>query len=645
MIENQKQKNALIIAISGIVACLVGLGVVFLFTPKDNMNLRKNDTNSSSEKEVILGDTGSCGNGPAYDQMTSCNAVNCSSLSQTNCNSTQGCCVWQEAQVTPCYDYSGSNCPTWCHLWSNNTCHSDAEPSPSPSTDPSPSGDTKRCYQLTSQGRACTQVTISGTSCNSSSGYYESLDGCRSHMSCQTNEFIPNATCASCGANKTANSANCHGTAEQCCHSVCQYQGQNDCETANGKCQQVNGCWLPRVKVVFAYADGLGRITQTCYTDLTTNKIDQSTCSGQHGFCGEYSPNPCQGYDCKDGIGQNREGRTATSTLLANTYTSGATFYCVAGTSGGSSGEKFSFCCVSTDGSKYNWQVDKTERQCPSGYNIDTSKNQASCQTPIPACYKDSDGNYHWTADNEPSWELIPTVSKERDCQKEESPACYKKPDGTYTWGKHASTTGYTLVTAITTQEACDSAGACYKNNFNNYKWSATKPDECIEKSSCWVPQTNPEVGDTCIYNDKASCEATEGYKEVEGATKPEDCAPDETPACYLHDGIFEWGKYEKVTGYILIENIATDKYCKTPGAEACYKDPDGDYVWGDFANDDGYEIIASITDISKCGSDVPVKKTGLDASKMLYVFMAILMAAGIGFIYYSSVLKQNDQR
>ena len=72
-----------------------------------------------------------------------------------------------------------------------------------------------------------------------------------------------------------------------------------------------------------------------------------------------------------------------------------------------------------------------------------------------------------------------------------------------------------------------------------------------------------------------------------------------------------------------------------------CYKDPDGDYVWGNYETEPGYEPLPDITDISECGPDVPTPPTGLTPSKVMYIFMAILRAFGIGFIYYSTIMKK----
>lgn len=228
-----------------------------------------------------------------------------------------------------------------------------------------------------------------------------------------------------------------------------------------------------------------------------------------------------------------------------------------------------------------------------------------------PHCYVDSDEEYHWTTSPESSWKIVDTITKEADCKKEEKEACYKKPSGEYVWGKYAKEDGYTLITVITDSALCKKPTdeACYKKE-NDYKWTSTPP---------------------------------EGYTKVDGVTKPEDCAAPESPACYLHENNFIWGKYEKITGYIFVENISDEKDCKTPDVDACYVDSKGDYVWGKYGNTEGYTLVPSVTEMSQCKNNVPVPKTGISISKIIYIFMAILMAFGVGFIYYSSAVKKND--
>ena len=282
---------------------------------------------------------------------------------------------------------------------------------------------------------------------------------------------------------------------------------------------------------------------------------------------------------------------------------------------GGGTPATFDFCCAATDGSDYRYFTGQNKRECPTNYTIDESKDANSCKlVKIPACYKDSDNNYYWTDAPANSWVIVSEITKEADCKANEDPACYKNPSGGYEWGTFAKTVGYTKITSIDTEAMCHAptpSEACYKNSSNNYVWAASAPS---------------------------------GYTKVEGVTKPEDCKSDEPEACYLYNNEFVWGKYSNVTGYIILEDVKTKEACKTPKAPACYKNPDGNYVWGEYNDLSGYTLIPSITNVNQCNNDVPTPATGLDVSKAVYVFMAVLMAFGIGFIYYSSVMKKENQ-
>ena len=92
------------------------------------------------------------------------------------------------------------------------------------------------------------------------------------------------------------------------------------------------------------------------------------------------------------------------------------------------------------------------------------------------------------------------------------------------------------------------------------------------------------------------------------------------------------------------LEDVDSEDKCKVPETDACYEGPDGNYVWGRYGDDPNYTLVPSVTELSQCTKDVPVEPTASDVSKVVYVFMAVLMACGIGFIYYSSVVKKSNQ-
>lgn len=260
-----------------------------------------------------------------------------------------------------------------------------------------------------------------------------------------------------------------------------------------------------------------------------------------------------------------------------------------------------------TDGST-GYTVQWTRAACGGGGTTPPPTPQ------VPYCYLDNDGVYHWSTTAQASWKKIDTITKEEDCKGSESPACYLDPNGEYLWGKYAKKDGYTLVTSITDKDSCKKTEgdyACYKNDSGDYKWTNQAPD---------------------------------GYTKVTTAKSAVECAPPENEACYLHGNEYVWGKYSRVTGYIFIENITEKSACKAPETDACYKDSKGNYVWGKYGNDSKYTLVPSVTSKDQCKADVPVPKTAADVPKLVYVFMAILMACGIGFIYYSSVVKKTNQ-
>ena len=233
--------------------------------------------------------------------------------------------------------------------------------------------------------------------------------------------------------------------------------------------------------------------------------------------------------------------------------------------------------------------------------------------TTSPKCYVDEQGAYHWTADKEPSWELVSGVSNKDFCEAQEKDACYRAPDGEYEWGKYAKTEGYTYIASIKNETTCKETGVCYKKNAGDYEYAETKPDACVQVNSCWVPNaeaSNPP--ETCTYTTKDACEEVEGYVEVPDVDK-DACLPDAQEACYIResDGKWSWGDYSNVTGYYPLQY------------------------------EDGTPVPEEM-----CSNDVPdVPKTNMNVTQIVYICMAVLMACGVGFIYYSSVMKKNENQ
>ena len=245
----------------------------------------------------------------------------------------------------------------------------------------------------------------------------------------------------------------------------------------------------------------------------------------------------------------------------------------------------YSYCCVKNDGSTQSWFTNQKSKTCPEGYTIDNTKNASTC-TKIFACYLDGDNTPHWTSSPQASW--IKVNKPESECKDQE--ACFEDQTGARFWGRYYDqiANGYKIITSIKDSDACTNPGvddACYinDNDLTDYRWSKT-------------PIT--------------------GYTKANSITSVYECQPE---ACYIDKSKndFAFGKYKDNENYIPVY--------KTVQVGDEYKD-------------------VLITDKAECTIEVPVGPTDFDVAKLAYVFMAILMASGIAFIYYSSVAKKQTQ-
>ena len=248
-------------------------------------------------------------------------------------------------------------------------------------------------------------------------------------------------------------------------------------------------------------------------------------------------------------------------------------------------GTTYSFCCVKNDGSGQSWLTGKTSKTCPDGYHIDETRNAGTC-TKTFACYMDSDNQPHWTSDPESSWVIV--SKPEQECKDQE--ACFEDPTGQRFWGKHYNqiAQGYILITSIKDEDSCKNPSdndACYMSDIDetDYVWAKTAPS---------------------------------GYTKVDNINSAKECQPE---ACYIEKdkNEFAFGKYKDNDKYIPVY--------KTIEVDGEYKD-------------------VLIIDKNECTTEVPVGPTDFDVTKLVYVFMAILMACGVAFIYYSSVAKKQNQ-
>ena len=288
-----------------------------------------------------------------------------------------------------------------------------------------------------------------------------------------------------------------------------------------------------------------------------------------------------------------------------------------------------------------------TTYYCLGGSSVHPTSTPVPTPTPTPKisrCYIDSDNNYHWTSSPEPSWKIAKDDDGNEITNKDLCPpkdACYIDSNGEYIWGEYSAKPGYTYVSEITDKDSCkkDETYACYRMD-SEYS--------CYKKDSDYVLAKQAPEGYT-KEDDKSKCgneyiwskEDKTGYEKT--GLPYNKC---ENPACYYYekDNKRVWGYYSKINGYYLLvdENdipLPQDQ-CRN---DMCYKDPDGDYVWGDHEDEEGFTPLPEITEISECGPEVPTPKTDINVSRVVYVFIAILMVSGIGFIYYSTIMKKDN--
>lgn len=75
--------------------------------------------------------------------------------------------------------------------------------------------------------------------------------------------------------------------------------------------------------------------------------------------------------------------------------------------------------------------------------------------------------------------------------------------------------------------------------------------------------------------------------------------------------------------------------------SDACYMDSNGEYSWGEHSDDSTYTLVSSIVEANKCTNTIDVPKTDMNVSKLMYIFMVVLMSFGVMCIYYSSHVQK----
>ena len=574
-----------------------------------------------------------------------CSSTNCGACGTSSTCATQGC-YWNNntcSQPTPA---PTPTCEKQCENAGSqyNYCMTQCTGKPFPTATPTPSPTPlPKCPA----GQGADSSASSGCS-NCAAGYYSPAD---------------DGVCHACekGQISNAGAAKCSDPTAPCCvknstGSYTQYEETTACQQAvkggatvtPGKCPMPTKCAISISTVSVKTSEHDDKNENSYYTVVVN--ITGQDCKGQTAtFSARNGKVSTSSYT----ISSDVKG-TLTTSFVVRPYQCGSS-YATATLSNGSSAtsrtvtiqtdwksskdcyhgtpEYTSFSSADAAGADEYWSNSGTCSDGTSGWTVrwtrggcggssgsKTTPTPKPGETPkVPYCYIDDNGEYQWTSEPGSSWKKVEGITSEFFCAKDETPACYLDTSNNYVWGLYAKTNGYTLITAINYESDChkpDSTKeyACYKIDIDgntNYIWGTEAPN---------------------------------GYTKVTGVTDPLKCGDTENPACYLHDNKFVWGSYGKLTGYIKLEDITKKEDCNLPENDACYVDSNGNYVWGKYANTSGYTIIPSVTELSQCNNEIPTPSTGISTSKLVYIFMAILMAFGIGFIYYSSVMKKNNQ-
>ena len=204
--------------------------------------------------------------------------------------------------------------------------------------------------------------------------------------------------------------------------------------------------------------------------------------------------------------------------------------------------------------------------------------------------------------------------------------ACYlNSTTGDYKWAIQSPGNGYVKVSNITSEANCKkpetpSQYACYVNETTgDYKWSTQSPGS--------------------------------GYSVNSNITSEANCKKPETPsqyACYVNEttGDYKWSTQSPGSGYSLNSNITSEANCKKPVQEnpACYRDVANNHVWGLYQNDSNYTLVEEADTEEECMNVIEVPITARDVATIIYVFVVILLAGGIWFVYYVNHKKRLNQ-
>ncbi len=539
-------------------------------------------------------------------------AVNCSVLSQHDCNSQA-------------YDRSCK----WCSVDAKCKSISDTCTAPVPTATPK----SITCYQF--DGNSCSSVSVTEGSCESK-GYYSDWTSCRSNIQCGSNEYLYGNSCLSCGTNKSVVSSKCQGNASTCCESNTNTTGCNANEyLVNGSCKYCPPGYIatdahPTCHMNVAAGGGVNTagssMIETCpsgtysvggIVDLGSTSKCISCGSGKSSKVGATSAADCYSLD-----GVTTDDCTVTTTTKARDVS----YHGGNGNSDGSISSSQGYYVVEVEvngkgcsGQTLTFNYDNTEGTGNGTYTVYdgfkmtyiakiTDQEVCNSTASVTGVLKDSTGKV--TSTSNPA-----TVNTSTDWGLTEKAQCVDKSyleehgRNSRNSAENADVDLYYIVLDQTIKNADGSISSRCPDPDNQLMVDVwTRACATCGGTPPTIPVTEtdtPSLVYACYGNGRTVESSTStvwatgsssAYPYYLSGVSESDCHP---YGCYTNGTDYKWAN-NAPSGYTKVDNILSENMCKKED-EACYIDSAGEYKWGKYKNNPGYTLITSIVDSSKC--------------------------------------------
>ena len=594
----------------------------------------------SSDPEPVVTAAPSCGD---YDTASECPSYCQWCRTELSCKSSGASCATPVPTAAPtavptavptatpsCEDYDTvSECPSYCQ-WCRTELSCKAKTAscatPVPTATPTPTPESKiTCYQLADN--SCSSVSVTGSSCNESNGYYSSWTSCRSNIQCGSNEYLYGNSCLSCGTNKSVVSSKCQGNASTCCVSNTSTTGCEPGKYNIGSSTNINCVSCPDDYIATADNPTCHKYIApgTCpagsYTAGGTAGIGENLCTscgaGKSSKAGATSAADCYSLD-----GVTTDECTVTTTTKARDVS----YHGGNGNSDGSISSSQGYYVVEVEvngkgcsGQTLTFNYDNTEGTGNGTYTVYdgfkmnyiakiTDQEVCNSTASVTGVLKDSTGKV--TSTSNPA-----TVNTSTDWGLTEKAQCVDKSyleehgRNSRNSAENADVDLYYIVLDQTIKNADGSISSRCPDPDNQLMVDVwTRACATCGGTPPTIPVTEtdtPSLVYACYGNGRTVESSTStvwatgsssAYPYYLSGVSESDCHP---YGCYTNGTDYKWVN-NAPSGYTKVDNILSENMCKKED-EACYIDSAGEYKWGKYKNNPGYTLITSIVDSSKC--------------------------------------------